>query len=390
MAAALAVAENPKHKVLLLERQQRVGRKLLSTGNGRCNLTNTESVPARYHGEDPSFTLYALEKYPPAEILRYFSSLGLLTRTEYGGRVYPLSNSANSVVDVLRFALEGAGVEIKTASPVCAVKKQKEGFLVETEEERIPADRVIVACGGCAGSKLGGVQDGYKLLQSLGHTRTKLFPSLVQMTVKDPRYPRALKGVKADARLTLEGDTKAEGTGEVLFTEKGVSGPAVFDLSRAVSTVPEGKIRLLLDFMREYTEEQVLHHLKDRAARLPNAAAGDLFVGTVHNRLGKMLIRYAGIDGNTLLKNLTEKQLQDAARAAKDFALEIKGTEGFDQAQVTAGGIRTSEFNPETMESRLVQGLYACGEVLDIDGDCGGFNLQWAWASGRLAGGAVK
>ena len=390
MAAALAASEQPGNNIILMERQQRVGRKLLSTGNGRCNLSNMESNPSHYHGEDPSFTVPALQKYTPEETLAFFSSLGLLTRTEYGGRVYPLSNSANSVVDILRFALEGAGVSVHTSSPVLSVKRQQTGFLIETEEETIAADRVIVACGGCAGTKLGGVQDGYKILQSMGHTRTKLFPSLVQMTATDPKYPRSLKGVKADARITLTGDASEKGEGEVLFTEKGVSGPAVFDLSRAVSTVPEGKIVLHLDFMREYTKEEVLDHLKKRVTNLPESLAGDVFVGTVHNRLGKMLVRYAGVDGNTTLKELTEKQLQHMAEASKDFCLTIKGTEGFEQAQVTAGGIRTEEFDPQTMESRLVPGLYACGEVLDIDGDCGGFNLQWAWSSGRLAGGSAS
>lgn len=390
MAAALAASEKSGNNIILIERQQRVGRKLLSTGNGRCNLSNTESSASHYHGEDPAFTVPALQKYPPEETLAYFTSLGLLTRTEYGGRVYPLSNSANSVVDILRFALEGAGVELRTASPVLSVKKQQEGFAIETEEETVHADRVIVACGGCAGSKLGGVQDGYKILQSLGHTRTKLFPSLVQLTVTDPKYPRALKGVKADAKLTLTGDASAEGTGEVLFTEKGVSGPAVFDLSRAVSVKPEGKIVLHLDFMREYSAQEVLDHLMNHVSKLPESLAGDIFVGTVHNRLGKMLVRYAGIDGNITAKELTDKQLLNLADAAKDFRLNIKGTEGFEQAQVTAGGIRTEEFDPETMESRLVPGLYACGEVLDIDGDCGGFNLQWAWCSGRIAGGSAS
>ena len=385
MAAITAAGEKDQH-VILLERQQRVGRKLLSTGNGRCNLTNLHASADNYHGEDPAFVLPAMEQCSVEETLRLFSGMGLITKAEEGGRVYPLSNSANSVVDVLRFALEGAGAEIRTSSPVAEVRRNGNGFQIRLEEETLRAEKVIVACGGCAGAKLGGVQDGYRILQSLGHTRTKLFPSLVQLTTRDNRYPRAMKGVKAQAKLTLSGDTDGSGRGEILFTEKGVSGPAVFDLSRCVSVVPEGKIDLTMDFMEDHSEEEIVEMLKRRCESLPEKTAGELLVGMVHNRLGKMLVKYAGIDGSIMLRELSEEELLLVARAMKGFRLAVKGTEGFEQAQVTAGGIRTSEFDPATMQSRLVPGLYACGEVLDIDGDCGGFNLQWAWSSGRLAG----
>ena len=195
-----------------------------------------------------------------------------------------------------------------------------------------------------------------------------------------------MKGVKAQAKLKLSGETEGSGRGEVLFTEKGVSGPAIFDLSRCVSVVPEGKIDLTMDFMEDYSEKEITELLKKRCEKLPEKTAGELLVGTVHNRLGKMLVKYAGLDGNKMLRELSEEELIRVSRALKEFRLAIKGTEGFEQAQVTAGGIRTSEFDSATMQSRLVPGLYACGEVLDIDGDCGGFNLQWAWSSGRLAG----
>ena len=385
MAAITAAGEQDQH-VILLERQQRVGRKLLSTGNGRCNLTNLKASEEHYHGDDPAFVRQAMGQFSVEDTLQLFSGMGLITRAEEGGRVYPLSNSANSVVDVLRFAMEGAGVEVRTASPVAEVRRDGKGFQIRLEEETLRAEKVIVACGGSAGAKLGGVQDGYRILQSLGHTRTKLFPSLVQLTARDNRYPRAMKGVKAQAELTLSGEAKGTGRGEILFTEKGVSGPAIFDLSRCVSVVPEGRIDLTMDFMEGYSETEIAELLKKRCAALPEKTAGELLVGTVHNRLGKMLVKYAQVDGNRTLRELSEDELKRVAHAMKGFTLSIKGTEGFEQAQVTAGGIRTSEFDPATMQSRIVPGLYACGEVLDIDGDCGGFNLQWAWSSGRLAG----
>lgn len=386
MMAALTAAENKNNKVVLLERQQRVGRKLLSTGNGRCNLTNTGASAENYHGEHPEFALAALERFSPEDTLRFFAGLGLLTVTEYGGRVYPLSNSANSVVDVLRFALESRGVEVKTGCQVRELKKSEAGFELKFGDERLFADCVIVACGGAAGAKLGGVSDGYELLKPLGHKRTGLYPSLVQI-LTDPAYPRALKGVRAVCRLTLKsGKTELAGSeGELQFTETGVSGPAAFDISRAAATNGRGSV-LHADFLSAYTQRQVLSLLESRRAALPDLPAGELLTGALHNRLGKMLVKYADIDAQKPLRELSDEKLSGLAAACKDFCLEVRGTESFDNAQVTAGGIKTTGVNPETLESWFVPGLFICGELLDIDADCGGYNLQWAWSSGRLAG----
>ena len=386
MMAALTAAEMPGLRVVLLERQQRAGRKLLATGNGRCNLTNTGATIENYHGAERDFAAPALAAFPPAAALDFFHGLGLVTVEEYGGRVYPLSDSANSVVDVLRFALDAKGVELKAASPAREIRREKQGFTVVTDTETLRADKLIVACGGAAGEKLGGVMDGYELLKALGHKRTTLYPSLVQLLTA-PDYPRALKGVRADCALKLYagGEALAESAGELQFTETGVSGPAVFDLSRAVSTGGKGLV-LAADFLREYGEAAVLELLKARRANLPALPTGDMLTGIVHNRLGRMLVKYAGLDANASLRTLHDNALRRLAAACKDFRLDVRGTEGFDKAQVTAGGVKTSGFNPETLESWFVPGLFACGEVLDIDGDCGGYNLQWAWASGRLAG----
>ena len=386
MMAALTAAEAPGRRVILLERQQRAGRKLLATGNGRCNLTNTGAAIENYHGESRAFAAPALDAFPPRAVLDFFRGLGLVTVEEYGGRVYPLSDSANSVLDVLRFHLDARGVELKAAEPVREVKREKQGFTVVTDSERLHADKLIVACGGAAGARLGGVSDGYELLKMLGHKRTALYPSLVQL-VTAPEYPRALKGVRADCALRLYAGESllAESSGELQFIETGVSGPAVFDLSRAAATGGKGLI-LAADFLKDYDEASLLALLKQRRATLPGLPAGDMLTGIVHNRLGKMLVKYAALNANTLLRELDDGALKKLVGACKDFRLPVQGTEGFDKAQVTAGGVKTSGFNPETLESWFVPGLFACGEVLDIDGDCGGYNLQWAWASGRLAG----
>ncbi len=387
MTAALT-AVRLGHEVTLYERQARVGRKLMATGNGRCNLTNTGAGPSNYHGEAPDFVRPALEAFPSEAALDFFRGLGLLAREEWGGRVYPLSNSANSVVDVLRQALDAAGVELIAGDRVRELRRAGSGYSVTTESgDKRSFDAVVVACGGLAGEKLGGGRDGYELLKALGHTRTALRPALVQITT-EPMYPRSLKGIKADCALRVlsRGRLLASSCGELLFTETGVSGPAAFDVSRAVSEAGDAKMELEIDFLRDYTSEEVLAHLQNRVKTAPELPASELLTGSVHNRLGRMLIKYADVEAAAPLSALSERELRTVAAACKRFKLPVRGTEGFANAQVTAGGIRTSEFDPRTLESRLCPRLFACGEVLDIDGDCGGYNLQWAWSSGVLAG----
>ena len=383
MLAALTAAENG-HRVLLLERQSRVGRKLLATGNGRCNLSNYHVSPAHYHG-GAGFCDFALSQFDVGETLQYFASLGLLTVSEASGRIYPMSNMAGSVLDVLRYALERPEIDLQTSQTVTAVRKMPEGFSVKTETGTFSARCLILAAGGAAGSKVGGGMDGYRLAKSLGHHRTALYPSLVQLKT-DPTYPRALKGVKAQCGISIcrGSQVLARNSGEVLFTEYGVSGPAIFDLSRSVSA-GGSDLTCLLNFFPDWEEAEVLHWLSQRQAAMATHEASTLLTGSCHTRLGQMICKSAGFT-NQRAAGLTRDDLRRIARQATHFALPITGTCGFDQAQVTAGGLDTSEFDPRTLQSRLVPGLYACGELLDIDGDCGGYNLQWAWSSGRLAG----
>lgn len=386
MMAALTAAEDKENNIILLERQQRVGRKLLATGNGRCNLTNTGASIENYHGENPEFAASALGKFSPQDTLDFFSSLGLVTVTEYGGRVYPLSNSANSVVDVLRFAIEERkNITLKTSCPAREIRKSGEGFEVITDDGKIQAAALILACGGAAGAKLGGVTDGYELLKPLGHKRTALRPSLVQL-ICETTYPRALKGIRAEATLRLySGKTfLASSKGELQFIEAGLSGPAAFDISRAAAFCDPGA-SVHIDFLDMLGVNEVFELLKRRALSLPSLSTDELLTGVLHNRLGRMVLKYASLGGRKL-DSLTDDELMRAAESCKDFCIELLGVEGFDFAQVTAGGIKTSGVNPETLESWFVPNLYICGELLDIDADCGGFNLQWAWASGHLAG----
>ena len=352
LMAALSAARDARNTVTILERQSRFGRKLLATGNGRCNLTNLQLSPARYHGQDPAFAQAALTRFGVQDTLEFFRGLGLLTVAEDSGRVYPLSDQANSVLDVLRFAAEQAGVQ--------------------------------TACGGCAGKALGGTMAGYDLLGQLGHSRTPLHPSLTQIRT-DPAPIRGLKGVRADCHIRLRagGRTVQEDAGEAQFTETGVSGPAAFTLSRQAGQAQEAE--LLLDLLRAYPEPQVLALLAARKAALPQLPAEDALAGMLHPRLGKTLCRACGL-GQQPLAGVPDEALAALAKKIKNFALPVTGVSGFESAQVTAGGVRTAEFRADTLESRLAPGVFACGEVLDIDGDCGGYNLQWAWSSGYVAG----
>ena len=383
MAAALAAAENAENEVILLERQARVGRKLQATGNGRCNLTNLHALEGGYHGEEQSFSRYALERFHPEETRGWFRNLGLFTVAEDSGRVYPYSDQANSVVDVLRFALEKPNIMLKLGFEVERIKKTGTVFQI-IGEETMECDRLIIACGGLAGTKLGGTMSGYKLLRSMGHKCTKLRPTLVQLKTAWPAVTQ-LKGVRANChvRILHGGQLHRESAGELQFTDYGLSGPVIFEVSRDACQ-GAGEWLAQLDFLPDMERDELAQELLRR--KETNLPASELLTGILHNRLGRVLSQSVGISGQGLVSQLPDRLLADLAAAVKDFRVTLTEPMGMDSAQVTAGGILTREFDDTTMESRLVPGLFACGEVLDVDGDCGGYNLQWAWSSGYLAG----
>ena len=276
LIAAIAASKSPGCQVHILERQSRVGRKLLATGNGRCNLTNLDLSPVHYHGQDAGFARAALSRFDGTATLDFFHALGLLTTAEPSGRVYPLSDQSNSVVDVLRFAAAQAGVQLVCGFDAQSVKKKARGYQVTgADGSAYFGDKLIVACGGCAGKALGGTMSGYELLSQLGHSRTALHPSLTQIRT-DPAPIRGLKGVRADCRIRLRADgrTIQEDAGEVQFTETGVSGPAAFTLSRAAGQAQGAG--LLLDFLREYPAPQVRALLQARRETFPALAGEEL------------------------------------------------------------------------------------------------------------------
>lgn len=384
MAAALAAAEHEDVQVLIFERQARVGRKLQATGNGRCNLSNTHAGERAYHGDEPEFARKALTCFDVRKTMDWFAKLGLYAVEETSGRYYPYSDQANSVLDVLRFALNKKNITLLTGFEVSRVRKLEEKFQIEGNGEAYYCDKLIIACGGLAGTKLGGSMSGYQLLRSFGHKVTKLRPALVQLKSSWSGCT-ALKGVRAisHAAVLHDGKLYAESKGELQFTEYGLSGPVIFEISRDVCQ-GKGEWVCRLDLLPNLTEDQAFAYIGQRTKT--DLLTDELFTGILHNRLGRVVTQAAGIRNGQRISLLRDDELMQAVRTAK--ALEITLTEpmGMDHAQVTAGGICTCDFNDATMESKLVPGLYACGEVLDIDGDCGGFNLQWAWSSGHVAG----
>ncbi len=381
LAAAIAAAECGD-RVTVLERMDRVGKKLLATGNGRCNLMNTGAL--RYYGET-DIVRYVLNLCGEEAQRRFWNSHGLPLLEEDEGRVYPATLQAATVLDVLRFTLEQKGAEIRTGTRVTGLEKGEDGWTVRTEDGAVPCDRVIVCGGGKAQPKLGSDGSAYALLQAFGHKLVPPKPALTQI-VTETAPIRGLSGIRVRAGVTvlLGGRRTKQERGEVLFTDYGLSGVCAMQCARWVTP----KAELALNFMPGCTgENDVLNDLKHRRNLWRNSPAERLLTGRAVPRLAERLAEAAELS----LRDRTAGSLKDGellrlARTLLDFRLKPTGVKGFDSAQVTAGGISPEDFDPFTMESRLAPGLFAAGEVLDVDGDCGGFNLMFAFGSGILAG----
>lgn len=382
LAAAVAAARAGAC-VTVCERGKRVGKKILATGNGRCNMTNTGASIDDYHGHDTAFMEHAISTFWVGETLDLFSELGILPRFEENGKVYPYSQTASSVLDVLRRETDRLGVETLCGFDVSSAEKRGHCFTVSAYDGRVcKAKRVIIACGGKAAPDLGSNGSGYELLSSFGHRITPLSPSLVQIRTEQDTV-RKLKGIKLDARVTVNGRSE---TGELLFTDYGLSGPPVF----SVSSYIDGADKASLDIMPEYSFSDIYTILTDRRRTLGWVPLEDFFTGMLNKRVGQALLKSVGAAPlSREAKTLSDSELKRIVSAIKSWDFRIEGTKSWNNAQVTRGGAETKDFDPVTMESRLAKGLYACGEVLDIDGDCGGYNLQWAWSSGYIAGNAA-
>lgn len=359
----------PGREVLLLEGRDKPGKKLLTTGNGRCNLSNRDIRPVRYHG-DTALAAPVLERWPAQKVLSVFRELGLLTREESEGRLYPASLQAAAVLRCLWSACERRGVEFSFGSGLTDVEKTKDGFLLRLESGReISCRQLVLACGGrsAIGQRPGG--DGYALAKKLGHSVTPLRPSLVPLRSSSPLC-RSLKGqrVRCSAALLLDGKELSRERGELIFGDGQLSGICVLNLSAHYDGGP-GRWELSLDLLEDMNQEELAAYLAAR--RKAEEREEELLAGAVNLRVGQ-----------ALLKSLGEKAPCEAiASKAKDWRFPVIGTAGWASAQVTAGGVPLSQVDAGSMQSKQCAGLYLLGELLNLDGDCGGFNLHWAWAT---------
>lgn len=376
MMAAIQAARTGA-AVTLLEHNEKPGKKILATGNGRCNLTNLVQEPSRYRSSQPDFPWKIITQYPLEDTLAFFSELGIYTK-DRNGWVYPYSDQAAGVAQVLELEARHQKVKIKTTEEVTDILREDGQYLVKTATWQYPCDSVIISCGSSASNVEGSSTTGYELAEKLGHTVVKPLPSLCGIRGKDNYYAK-WAGSRMDGRIMLEidGKTVGEEQGEILFTEYGISGIGVFQLSRyAVRGTDEGKIATYhLDLMPQLTKEELVKLLLDRQQAGSYKNPQELLIGLLPRKMIDVLVK----------KTYEPEKI---AERLKDWQVPVKGAYALQQAQICSGGVDPRELT-EQLESRLHPGIYFTGEVIDVDGPCGGYNLQWAWSSGAVAGRAA-
>ena len=386
LMAAITAKKSGK-EVVILERKDRILKKVLITGNGRCNITNVNANISNYFGKNISSVENILNKFTPQDTINFFNGLGIVCNEENRGKVYPLSGQASSVVDALRFEAEKLGIKIETEFHVRKIEKDGFKFKIYSEDrKKIEAGRVILAAGGQSYPELGSNGSGFELAKELGHSVTKLSPSIVQLKTEKNQV-KGLQGIKTDVAVTAYGDNKKICTydGELLFTDYGISGNVVFNISFVMPLYKD--VEFEIDFMEKFDYNELYEMLKERKKIMSHLTMENYFNGMINKKLGQFLSKVSGIEKlSKPVKDLSDSDIRKLCTVLKKYRVKILETTGFKNAQVTAGGVSLDEVNTETLESKIVKGLYFSGEVLDVYGECGGFNLQWAWASGYIAG----
>ena len=376
--------------VLILEHMDKAGKKILATGNGKCNFTNEKQGIAYYRGKNPAFVLPALEQFGLAKTLHFFRELGIYAKPKRDGYYYPSSGQAASVLEVLLMECRRLNVTIEYGIGIRGIQKKDGKFLINTKQGILKSLSCVIATGGKAAKKTGSDGSGIPYIVGFGHKMTDLAPALVGLQGKQP-FLKDLAGIRAECNVTLYIENKkiAEDLGELQLTEFGVSGIPVFQVSRyaAYGLLQKQQVSVKLNFLPGLSQQQVEGMLAERFFSYGEGkTAQEALVGLLPAKLNQVLLKESGIDGKKPAKACSGAKLTRLAHKIQSLLIEIIGTKGFDGAQATAGGVDTDEICPDTMESRLVPGLFFSGEVIDIDGMCGGYNLQWAWSSGFAAG----
>ena len=366
--------------VTVYEKSAKIGKKIHASGNGRCNITNEDISLENYHGKHPHFAKETIK----FDAVKFFNALGLELRLGNGTRLYPLSHQASCVVDFLGFACKKYGVTFIKECEIESIKKENEHFILHYHDRSSLADAILIATGSFAMPNLGSSQSGYAFAKSFGHEVEEPFAALVQLTSDDTVFTKA-SGVKVEAEMEIfvDNQPKMGIKGDLLFTSYGLSGSAILDLSRIASraTMRKQDVFIMIDVLPDFSPQALKALLQKQ---LPLKLPLYLWLnGIIPKKLIEPIMIVAKLDAT---KPLNNKTINTLAYTLKNLKIRIVGTRGAKGAEIMAGGISTQEINPKTMESKHIKGLFFAGEVLDIDGDCGGFNLHWAWASGALAG----
>ncbi len=380
------------NEVTVLEHTDRVGKKILSTGNGKCNLTNTDQRLEHYHGTHPDFAGHIFRQCSYSEVLHFFTKLGIYTKNKNGG-LYPYSEQASAVLDVLRMKAESLQIQICCNTEVddLELKEQFHVFTTDrcsSEKKEYLFDRLILAAGGKAAKMTGSDGSGYRIAASMGHKIIEPLPALVQLRSPDSFF-KGIAGIRCDADIQLYIDHVYSNheRGELQLTDYGISGIPVFQLSGAAARAlyEHHNVHVRIDFMPDMPSVNDLSaYLQSRIMHTPYKTIGELMIGMFHKNLCSLFIKQCELKNTEKAECLSEEEIFKLSKCVKEFSVRINSTNSFDQAQTCSGGIDTTEIK-DTLESRLVPGLYFAGEIIDINGDCGGYNLQWAWSTGLLA-----
>lgn len=397
MCAAIAASwENPACEVGIIEHKNMLGKKILSTGNGRCNFTNAYMEPSCFYSDSMDVVEKMLSRFGTKETLDFFGKLGVYPKNR-NGYYYPRSDQAQTIQQLLQLELKAQNVTCKTELHVTKIERNKKGFRIFTDQagQSIHADKLILACGGRAAAVLGSDGSGYTLAKMLGHSLSPVVPALVQLIAKNKPLEKA-SGVRTEAKVEVyerfvngkNGPALGSDTGELQITAYGISGIPVFQISRLAAKLLYAKKTPIvrIDFFPGMTAEELRDYLKTRIKDHETYTIHEILLGLLNQKLSTALLKAAGIPEKLYAGKLKEEDFTKLLSIFKSMELTITDTKGFDNAQVSAGGVRLTEIDPDTMESKLCKDLYLAGELLDVDGICGGYNLQWAWASGYLAG----
>lgn len=380
--------------VAIIEGTDRVGKKILTTGNGRCNITNSLiSFPfLNYHSTNDGFYCKVLNAFSVEDTKAFFLNIGLPIVELTKGRNYPQSLQASSVVDIFRLSLEDRAVPIYNSFKVHTIKKQKNKYVLYTKDQSvapISCSKLIIATGGKSAVATGSDGSGYILAEKLGHSLVRQSPAIVQLKLAHPSL-KALSGIKFDgfAEVVSNGVSLRKEFGEILFTNYGISGPPILQISREAARRSQlgEDVKVIVDLSPDKSQEDIESFLEGHFAMIGHRKVIDSLIGVINKKLIPIILKEAGIqDLQKPCYDLTWKEKNKLYKLFKYWEFKCTDGNGFSAAQVTVGGIDTTDINPETLESKLNKNLYFCGEILDVDGDCGGFNLQWAWSSGFVA-----